>query len=110
MAKTVTLKNGRRWATQKAALSHFKDLLHRYKNGDVVDCPADIDDLTALLVAYDETRSAEEFSKIGVGIQCIKRLSNSILGWPTDGFWVFRIDESSVDFSYIAAVKSATAR
>jgi hypothetical protein len=110
MAKTVTLKNGRHWATQKAALSHFKDLLHRYKNGDVVDCPVDIDDLTALLVAYDETRSPEESSKIGVGIQCIKRLSNSILGWPTDGFWVFRIDESSVDFSYIAAVKSATAR
>ncbi|WP_093387474.1 DCL family protein [Rugamonas rubra] len=110
MAKTVTLKNGRHWATQTAALSHFKDLLHRYKNGDIVDRPDDIDDLTALLTVYDEARAADESSKIGDGIQYIKRLNNSVLGWPTDGFWVFRIDGSSVDFSYIAAVKSATSR
>lgn len=110
MAKTVTLVNGRHWATQAAALSHFKDLLHRYKNGDIVNRPDDIDDLAALLTAYDETRAADELSKIGEGIHHIKRLSNSVLGWPTDGFWVFRTDNSSVDFSYIAAVKSATSR
>ncbi|WP_454773698.1 DUF3223 domain-containing protein [Janthinobacterium tructae] len=110
MAKAVTLRNGRHWTTQKAALSHFKDILHRYKNGDVIDCPTDIDDIAALLTIYDETRKSDEPSKIGVGIHHIKRLSNSVLGWPTDGFWVFRVDDSSVDFSYIAAVKSATSK
>jgi hypothetical protein len=110
MAKAVTLKNGRKWPTQKSALAHFKDMLHRYKNGDVVNHPNDIDDLAALLTIYDETRASDEPAKIGKGIHHFKRLSNSVLGWPTDGFWIFRIDETAVDFSYIAAVKSATAK
>jgi hypothetical protein len=110
MAKAVTLKNGKQWPTQKAALAHFKDMLHRYKNGDVVTRDSDIADLTALLAIYDETRACDASSKIGQGIHHFERLSNSVLGWPTDGFWIFRIDGTSVDFSYIAAVQSATAK
>ena len=110
MAKIVSLLNGRVWPTQKAALSHFKDMLHRYSNGEIVDDPTDLSDLIALLIIYDKSRADDELSKIGEGVNHIKRLSNSVLGWPTDGFWVFRIDGSSVDFSYIAAVKSATSK
>jgi len=110
MAKMVDLRNGRTWTTQKSALQHFKDMLHRYRNGEIVSSHADMADLSALLTIYDEKRGAGEPSKVGEGIDYIKRLNNEVLGWPTDGFWIFRLDGTSIDFSYISAVKSATVK
>lgn len=110
MAKIVKLDNGRVWTTQTTALAHFKEILHKYVNDQPVTDNADVSDLSALLRAYDKKRELDKEPKIGVGISYFKRQSNKILGWPTDGFWIFRIDGSSIDFSYIEAVKSATIR
>jgi hypothetical protein len=108
MPKIVKLNNGRIWKTQKAAFAHFKAILHRYVNGELVSDATDVSDISALLLAYDNKRGLNNESKIGAGISHFKRQSNKILGWPTDGFWIYRIDGSSIDFSYIEAVKSAT--
>lgn len=110
MAKLVKIKNGRQWGTQTAALAHFKNLLHRYSNGDLIDNAGDIDDLTGLLLTYDEARSVDEPAKAGTGIHHFKRMNNSGPGWSTDGFWIFRNDGTSIDFSYIEAVKCATVK
>lgn len=107
MAKTVKLENGREWPTQTAALAHFKRILHKYVNDEKVSDDSDVSDLSALLLAYDKKRELDKEPKIGVGILYFKRQSNKILGWPTAGFWIHRIDGSSIDFSYIEAVKSA---
>jgi hypothetical protein len=80
-------------------------MLARYSNGETVT-PEDHEDLAALLIRYDAAIEDSGTTKIGVGIECFKRQSNAELGWSTDGFWVYRSDGTSIDFSYIKAVKN----
>ena len=47
----ITLTNGKTWASQKAAKTHFKDILHAYPDGAVVDDAGHHDDLVALVGA-----------------------------------------------------------
>lgn len=106
MVKSVQLSNGRTWRTQADALAHFKQMLARYSNGDRVEDTTDHDDLAALLERYDGAITDGGPSKIGVGIDHFRRQCNAGIGWSTDGFWVHRTDGTSIDFSYISAVKS----
>lgn len=104
MAKTIKLTNGRVWATQSAALGHFKKMLARYADNQAVEDRADHEDLVALLERYDAA-IADEPSKIGAGIDSFFRRRNVGEGYSTPSFWVRRIDGSETDFSYISAVK-----
>ncbi len=105
-AKPVTLSNGKTWPTQKEASAHFKQMLARYQTGAVVDSRSDHDDLVALVTAYDRALTQNEESKSGSGIKHFSRERNYDEGWSTDGFHVHRIDGSSIDFSYIKAIRS----
>ena len=104
MAKIVTLTNGRSWSTQKAAIEHFKLMLARYEDDEVVNDFKDHDDLLALLVRYDMFEPSEQ-SKIGSGIERFERRLNRGEGFSTSGFWAVRPDGAETDFSYITAVK-----
>ncbi|MBL8450167.1 MAG: DUF3223 domain-containing protein [Dechloromonas sp.] len=106
MVKPVKLSNGRQWRTQKEALEHFKQMLARYTNGDKITDSADHDDLFALLNRYDAVLAPGEETKAGAGIAYFSRERNVGDGWSTDGFHVHRTDGTSIDFSYISAVKS----
>lgn len=106
MTKTISLPNGRSWKTQTQALEHFKSILNKYSNDDVISNQNDHDDLAALLMHYDSALEENEQTKCGSGIDHFKRQNNAELGWSTSGFWVYRTDGSSIDFSYIKAVKS----
>ena len=108
MAKTVSLPNGKNWRLQKEALEYFKAMLARYTLGERVTESADHADLSALLQVYDGVLPQGE-AKGGVGIEYFSKQRNSGEGWSTDGFHVHRTDGSSVDFSYIQAVKVASA-
>jgi len=101
----VGLSNGRHWEKRGDALAHFKLMLNRYRNGQVVNDPADHSDLVALVTAYEKTISDKTKSKVGPGIKHFSRESNLLDGYPTDGFHVHRVDGSSIDFSYIKAVQ-----
>jgi len=105
MVKPIRLSNGRQWRTQKDALQHFKQMLARYENGDRIDAPSDHDDLCALLSRYDSVLSPGEVTKVGTGVAYFSRERNVGDGWSTDGFHVHRTDGTSIDFSYISAVK-----
>lgn len=102
--KTIELPNGRLWATQTAALEHFKAMLHRYADNETVEDRADHDDLVALLERYDGA-IIDGPSKIGAGIDSFFRRRNVGVGYSTPGFWVRRIDGSETDFSYPNAVR-----
>ncbi|TWI44618.1 uncharacterized protein DUF3223 [Pseudomonas duriflava] len=104
MAKAITLSNGRTWKTQKDALAHFKAMLDRYDNQDVIDTRADHEDLVVLLERYDEAIT-DGPSKTGTGIDYFTRTLNNFKGFATAGFWVHREDGTATDFSYISAVK-----
>ena len=104
MAKKVTLSNGRSWRTQKLALEHFKSMLARYEDGDVVDDFEDHDDLLALLVRYDMF-ALNDIAKVGSGIERFERRLNRGEGFSSSGFWAVRSDGTDTDFSYISAVK-----
>lgn len=104
MAKTIALPNGRIWKTQGAALAHFKEMLGRYADNEVVEDRSDHDDLVALLERYDAVETAAP-SKIGVGVDLFLRKRNGFDGFSTPSFWVRRTDGSETDFSYIWAVK-----
>lgn len=104
MAKKITLSNGKSWNTQKEALQHFKDMLNRYQNKDVIDVGTDHEDLVALLERYDEAIT-DGPSKTGTGIDYFTRTVNNFTGFATAGFWVHRKDGTSTDFSYISAVR-----
>lgn len=67
MAKAINLSNGRAWNTQSAALAHFKDMLARYADEEVVEDRVDHDDLIALLERYDAV-IVDGPSKIGNGV------------------------------------------
>jgi hypothetical protein len=107
MAKMVSLPNGRIWSKQGDAMDHFKAMLARYKNGDRVTDPQDHDDLGALLIPYDRCLPPGAETKIGVGISHFTRQVNIGDRWRSPGFHVHRTDGSSIDFSYIEAVKAA---
>ena len=104
MVKKIELSNGRTWATQKAALAHFKEMLARYKDNETVEVREDHDDLLALLERYDEAIT-DDPSKIGVGVEVFFRRRNIGEGYSTASFWVRRTDGTETDFSYIHAVK-----
>ncbi len=104
MAKSVSLTNGKEWRTQKAAIEHFRALLHRYGNGAIIDAPEDHDDLAALLVRYDSA-VADRVSKIGCGIDHFERRLNAAEGRTTPGFWVIRTDGSATDFSFYTGIE-----
>ena len=105
MAKKVSLMNGRSWRTQADALAHFKTMLARYQNGETVTDASDRSDLEALLVSYDTFLAPGDPPKVGAGISHFVRERNADEGWSTDGFHVHRIDGTSIDFSYIKAVR-----
>lgn len=103
MAIPVTLSNGRTWRTKSAALTHFKAMLGRYADGQVVEDRADHEDLVALLERYDASIT-DGPSKTGIGISHFTRTRNIENCYSTSSFWVHRTDGTSTDFSYIAAV------
>ncbi len=104
MAKAINLPNGRVWKTQTAALTHFKEMLGRYADNDVVEDRADHDDLIALLERYDSAVT-DQPSKIGGGVDLFFRKRNVFDGFSTPSFWARRTDGSETDFSYIWGVK-----
>jgi len=105
MVKPVQLSNGRSWRTQKEALKHFKDMLARYSIGDRVSESNHHDDLVALIERYDALLSSRDQTKGGGGIEFFSKQRNVGDGWTTEGFHVHRRDGTSIDFSYIDAVK-----
>lgn len=103
MAIAITLSNGRTWKTKAAALNHFKAMLARYTDGDVVEDRSDHDDLVALLERHDEAIT-DGPSKTGVGIDHFTRTRNNFNGYSTPSFWVHRTDGTATDYSYISGV------
>jgi hypothetical protein len=104
MAKSINLPNGRSWKTQTTALAHFKDMLDRHSDNQVVEDRSDHNDLVALLERYDAVIT-DSPAKIGAGIEHFFRRRNVGEGYSTPGFWVHRVDGTDTDFSYIGAVK-----
>lgn len=104
MAKPVTLTNGRSWNTQGQAEEHFRAMLRRYADEQVVDNAQDHEDLVALLERYDDAIN-ESPSKTGCGINYFFRRRNKGEGWSSASFWVRRLDGTETDFSFISAVK-----
>ncbi|WP_321906070.1 DCL family protein [Paraburkholderia tropica] len=108
MTKQVDLPNGRHWSKQGDAMEHFRDMLHRYSNGEKIANANDHDDLSALLVPYDASINDGSPTKIGPGISHFTRELNKGDRWRSAGFHVHRVDGTSTDFSYIEAVRSAS--
>jgi hypothetical protein len=105
MAKPVEIGE-RSFRTQKAALDHFKELLHRYEDGQAITNPSDHADLVALIERYDPILEEVGEPTKGCGqIRLFERRLNTGTGWSSSGFWLIREDDSETDFSYIAAVK-----
>jgi Protein of unknown function (DUF3223) len=104
MPNGVNLSNGRTWPTQAAALDHFRQLMARYADGEMIDDTSDYADLLALLVRYDATVT-DGPSKIGVGVRAFERRRNDYNGYASSGFWVRRVDGSETDFSFVQAVR-----
>ncbi|WP_108523168.1 DUF3223 domain-containing protein [Bradyrhizobium algeriense] len=104
MAKPINLPNGRSWRTQTEALTHFKEMLARHFDNQIVEGRSDHDDLVALLERYDAVIT-DSPAKIGSGIEHFFRRRNVGEGYSTPGFWVRRTDGTDTDFSYISAVK-----
>jgi hypothetical protein len=75
MAKSVSLPNGRFWKTQTAALDHFKNMLRRHADEQIVEDYIDHDDLVALLERYDAV-IVDGPAKIGRGIDYFFRRQN----------------------------------
>lgn len=100
----ITLTNGKTWASQKAAKAHFKEILHGYANGAIVDDPGHHDDLAALVTRFDEVLPAEE-RKGAAGIARFERRLNTGAGFATPGFWLVRPNGEATDFSYLRAIE-----
>ena len=73
-----------------------------------MESPIDHADLCALLQSYDASLPVGSLTKTGCGISHFSKQHNFAEGWTTDGFHVHRTDGSSIDFSYIEAVKAAS--
>ena len=108
MVKSVELPNGKFWRTQKEALQHFKDMLGRYKNDQLVDSLEDHDDLVAILERYDLLELGGR-SKVGPGIRHFERRLNRGEGYTSPGFWAVRVDGTETDFSCPKAIKGRPA-
>ena len=108
MVKSVELPNGKFWRTQKEALQHFKDMLGRYKNDEIVDSLEDHDDLVVILERYDLLELGGP-SKVGAGIKYFERRLNRGEGYSSPGFWAVRIDGTETDFSCPKAIKGKPA-
>ena len=105
MAKPVDI-GSRSFKTQKSALAHYQDLLHRYQDGDRISAPEDQADLVALIDRYDPILDQVGEPAKGCGQIChFDRRRNTGTAWSNSGFWVVRQDGSETDFSYIWAVK-----
>jgi len=108
MAKSVKLKNGRFFKTQKAAKDHFKYIFDKYKNGDIVSNSADHSDLVSLIDAYDSALSGGKEAKAGVGISHFFRATDIEHYGVNDCFFIKRVDGSEIDFSFHKAVVIAS--
>lgn len=95
MAKSVNLAN-RSFATKKAAVQHFRDILNRYESFTPISGD-DLLDVSALLAAHPD--AAE---KAGVGIAHF--FVHDSPDHPTRCFWVQRVDGSCIAFSYKTAL------
>jgi hypothetical protein len=104
MAKGIVLSNGWEWKSQKAAIEHFREILHSYGNGEVITDAGHIDDLAALLERYDNAITRDP-SKIGSGIERFERRINADTGYSTPGFWVVRTDGTDTDFSFYTGIR-----
>lgn len=100
----ITLTNGKTWSSQKAAKAHFKQILHTYPNGAVVDDPGHHDDLVALVGRFDAVLPVEE-RKGSMGIAQFERRLNTGSGFATPGFWLVRPNGEATDFSYLQAIE-----
>ncbi|NVM76620.1 hypothetical protein FHW83_002415 [Duganella sp. SG902] len=109
MAKSVLLSNGKFWATQTAAKAHFKAILNGLSDGERVKNISDQSDLAALLQEYDRDMPAES-TKSGKGIAYFFRDRDKEHNGMTSCFYVYRIDDTSIDFSYIRAIEVASRR
>lgn len=102
MPKGFSLSNGRVFSIQADGITHFKEMLARYDDGQIVEDANDHSDLVSLLERYDLVNDGP--SKIGVGVRRFEKRKTFSRGFPTHGFWVVRIDGSDTDFSYKNAV------
>ncbi len=107
MIKPVKLTNGRAWRKSGDALAHFKAMLGRYNVGQKITDPNDHADLVALVSVYDSDLAPGHGTKAGLGIEYFFKDHCGDAGYSTDCFHIHRIDDSTVDFSYIHAVRSA---
>lgn len=109
MAKSVHLSNGKFWATQTAAKEHFKAILNGLLDGGRVTNPSDQSDLAALLQEYDRDMP-QESTKAGQGIAYFFRDRDKEHNGLTSCFYVYRVDDTAIDFSYIRAIEVASRR
>ena len=107
MAKPVHLTNNRSWSTQSAAKAHFKEILNNHTDGQRVTDAANHSDLLALLEAYD-CRTSLGAKKSGSGVDYFFRERDQEHNGLTSCFYVKRADGSSIDFSYLRAVETAS--
>lgn len=77
------------------ALSHFKEILNRYKLWETINGP-DADDLDALLKRHKDVAG-----KIGSGVRAFKVIQDEYKGRC---FGIERIDGTTEDFSYVRCV------
>ena len=96
MAKAQPVEIGRHKFERKAdALTFMKEMLNRYRPGDVVDTA----DAEFLIIALKRHPEAE--SKIGIGP---KRFEVRSADYGTQCFWIIRVDGSEERFSYKSCV------
>jgi len=107
MANPVKLPNGRAWSKQSDATDHFKTMLGRYRVGQQIADSSDHADLIALVSVYDQDLPAGGVTKAGSGITHFTKDRAGGPGFSTTCFFVYRLDGSKIDFSYIQAIKSA---
>lgn len=62
----IELSNGLIWSSQEKAKQHFRQILARYGDDEIISARADHDDLLALLERYDATVSVGQ-TKLGAG-------------------------------------------
>lgn len=84
------------FATQRKALEYFKQMLGRYRDGEVITG----DD--ALMLHQLILRHPD--NKVGEGVGHFYKARNP--DQPTSGFHLVRVDGTATDFSYITCVKA----
>lgn len=98
MAKKVVLGGGSRvFQSRKAAMDFYREILRKYQIDEEVSDEEDFQALVDLIENHPESTE-----KIGQGIA---GFFVSSADYGTRAFHVLRIDNSSTEFSYLAAVK-----